>query len=275
MWSIIEEEGCEGEKSILGLRWNPVTDHIHYNLSNIPTQKEWTKRQILSEIGKLYDPCGFISPIVVLAKIHMQNLWKLEIDWDETTPEEISSTWNNFLTSFNETNITIPRWLRTTQMNHNELHGFSDASEKAYAAVIYMKSTDETGKCTTTLVCAKTRVAPLKQLTIPRLELCAAHLLVKLMKNISETLTNIDETHYWTDSRIVQHWIKTPPSQLKTFVANRVSSIQELSENHSWRWIPTSDNPADLASALKNKPIMVEWPILVESRRILLAKRTH
>lgn len=150
---------------------------------------------------------------------------------------------------FIQTTISIPRWIGTSSTSNLQHHGFSDGSENAYTAVIYVRSEDPiTGECTSNIVCSKTRVAPLKILTIPCLELSGAHLLAKLMKTAQKALGNITECFYWTDSRIVQHWIQTPPNKLKSFVANRVAQIQELTESRTWKSFPTEYNPADIAS---------------------------
>ncbi|KAK9739110.1 Pao retrotransposon peptidase [Popillia japonica] len=148
--------------------------------------------------------------------------------------------------------IRAPRYLICTDTSSNELHCFSDASEKAYAACIYLKTTEPNGSCNVNLVCAKTKVAPLKSLPIPRLELCGALLLTSLtrltVKTVSALKLTISRTIYWTDSTIVLRWIRTSPHLLKTFVANRITEIQTASFVENWRHVPTKDNPADIAS---------------------------
>ena len=131
-----------------------------------------------------------------------------------------------------------------------ELHGFCDASEKAYGACIYLKSVDASGHAKVQLYCAKSRVAPIKNIqTIPRLELCAAVLLSHLYLSVKNAIQiNIEHSFFWTDSMITLHWINTAPHLLKTFVANRVSDIQSKTNISSWRHVPTNDNPADILS---------------------------
>lgn len=130
-----------------------------------------------------------------------------------------------------------------------QLHAFADASEKAYGAVVYLRSSDRSGAVKVALLCSKTRVAPTKQISLPRVELCAAQLSAQLVDRIVNTLQQrIDKVVYWTDSKIVLSWINAPAYNWKTFVANRVANIQELSDPTNWYHVRTEENPADVAS---------------------------
>ncbi|XP_044013974.1 uncharacterized protein LOC122856356 [Aphidius gifuensis] len=193
----------------LGVYWKSTTDTIVYTVKTI-TIDEITKRKNSSEIGKIFDPLGLLGPVVMTAKIVMQQLW-------------------------NTTSI--------------QLHGFCDASEKAYGACIYLRSIDEQGKVYTQLLCAKRRIAPLKTLSIPRLELCGALLLASLYTTIIKAIhITIDDTYLWSDSTIVLHWLRKEPSVMKAFVANRIAKIQEKIKSTQWCHVRTHDNPADLIS---------------------------
>ena len=129
------------------------------------------------------------------------------------------------------------------------LHGFSDASAMAYGAAVYIRTLHEDGNVRVALVMAKARVTPLKPLTIPRAELVAASLLTKLLTYVARIL---DVPHHslfaWTDSAIVLHWLNKAPHNLKVFVSNRVSQIQQHLPVHHWRHVATKENPADLLS---------------------------
>ena len=134
-----------------------------------------------------------------------------------------------------------------------QLHDFCDASEKGYGTCIYLRSTDKQGRHYAPLVCSKSRVAPIQKLTIPRLELCGALLLSHLYEATFSALKHIEliQTVFWSDSTITLHWLKTPLHTLKTFEANRVAKIQEITKNLTnitWRHVRTNDNPADLCS---------------------------
>ncbi|XP_033359916.1 uncharacterized protein LOC117238812 [Bombus vosnesenskii] len=133
------------------------------------------------------------------------------------------------------------------------IHGFCDASEKAYGACVYLRSINSDGHIQTQLFTARSKVAPLKSLTIPRLGLSGALLLTSLMSVVSKSLTiNVSRIMYWTDSTIVLQWIKSSPHTLKTFVANCVAELQTKTNIADWRHVPTDDNPADLISRGQN-----------------------
>lgn len=239
-------------KSILGLRWLPNEDYFAYKIKQVPTENIWTKRKILSEIGKLYDPNGFISPLIISAKVLIQKIWQHKIDWDQPVPEIILVEWITFLNNLKDLeNIKIPRWLGMKTISEIHLHGFSDASISAYSAVVYVLTILNDGQKVTHLLMSKTKVAPLKKLTIPRLELCGASMLANLITPIYPEFNNrISSCHLWLDSEVAYYWINKSPAQLKTFVANRVASIQHKTteRNFTWHWVPGEDNPADLAS---------------------------
>ncbi|XP_043506296.1 uncharacterized protein LOC122526811 [Frieseomelitta varia] len=129
------------------------------------------------------------------------------------------------------------------------VHGFCDASEKAYGACVYLKSTDQVGRTSVHLICSKSRVAPLKSQTLLRLELCAAVLLTKVVTDTVKALKMpLEPAILWTDSMIVLHWIKTPLHLLKTFVSNWVAQIQQRTQFSQWRHVPSQHNPADILS---------------------------
>lgn len=239
-------------KSVLGLRWIPNDDTFIYTAKIPPAKESWTKRQILSEIGKLYDPNGYISPIVITAKVIMQKIWMTKLGWDENVPIKIQAHWVEYLSVLSETNeISIPRWLGMKGNWRSELHVFSDASELACAAVVYVKTTSTDGRITIQLVQSKTKVAPIKKVTVPRLELLGAYIAAKLAEVVSaEFKDKISDCYFWTDSEIVLIWLKKSTAQLKTFVANRVASIQHKTtdKGFAWNWVAGVENPADLAS---------------------------
>ncbi|GFW46707.1 integrase catalytic domain-containing protein [Trichonephila clavipes] len=146
-------------------------------------------------------------------------------------------------------NFKIPRCNLHPATIRIEIHGFSVASERAYAAVVYIKCFNKSGQSRTRLLCSKSRVAPLKTLTIPRLELSAALLLSRLVKKVMPILQlPIHKIWMWMDSTIALTWIKTGPHKLKTFVSNKVAEIQTFSKDCHWKHVSSKNNPADLNS---------------------------
>ncbi|XP_012524163.1 uncharacterized protein LOC105829678 [Monomorium pharaonis] len=233
----------------LGLLWHPARDSFQFRIDSIPMNTV-TKRIMLSTIAKIFDPLGFITPVVIVAKILLQSLWTLKVDWDQALPPSIVEQWTNFATSCRDVpGLEFPRWLSTTTSSTMELHGFCDASLKATAAVVFSRSKGSDGKISTQLICSKAKVAPMKRHTIPRLELSGAVLLTKLILQILKVIDKSTIRIYlWTDSSITLLWITNHPSRWKDFVHNRVCFIQESLPNATWNFVPGIENPADLAT---------------------------
>ncbi|CAK9831432.1 hypothetical protein ANTRET_LOCUS8425 [Anthophora retusa] len=233
----------------LGISWDARKDLMLYTVEP-PSVTKVTKRTVLSSIAKIFDPLGLLGPVTIIAKIFMQRLWQLKVDWDESLPASLHTDWTTFVQQLlHLDNVGFKR--NTTQRGTRriELHGFCDASERAYGACIYIRTIGRFGRVETNLLCAKSRVAPLKTVTLARLELCGAALLASLYATVREAITcDIDHVFLWTDSTIVLNWISKQPCLLKTFVANRVAEIQEKTEKTTWRHVRTQDNPADLLS---------------------------
>ena len=233
----------------LGLIWVPEEDHFKFNLELDFLELKATKRNILSVAARLFDPLGLLCPLVTKAKILLQELWIQKLDWDESIPLSLDTYWQKFKENLLKLpEISVPRFVFTSTNSSIQIHGFADASMRAYGCCLYVRSVSADG-IKTTILTAKSKVAPLRTKSLPRLELCAAHLLAKLWKVVAPMLSQKPEkVVFWTDSEITLHWIKTHPSILTVFVANRVSEIQEWSENIYWRHVPTKQNPADIVS---------------------------
>ncbi|GFV90506.1 integrase catalytic domain-containing protein [Trichonephila clavipes] len=210
----------------------------------------FTKRIFLSTIARIFDPLGLLGPIITWAKIFMQRLWLLELGWSDELPFKEEKEWRRFIDSLEAVNnISIDRCIVIHRAESIELHVFSDASEKAYGSSIYLKSISALGEVKVCLVTSKSRVSPLKQISIPRLELCGAVLAAKLMKKLKEALNlQIRAVHFWSDSTIVISWIHRESRELKTFMANRVSKIRQLSSCDQWHHIASEHNPTDVLS---------------------------
>lgn len=234
----------------LGLLWDSSSDSLRYNIGLNTTTNKVTKRQILSCIAQIFDPLGLLSPVTVTAKVILQKLWSLKISWDESIPMDLHTLWTTYKQNLLDLNdIQFRRHVFCNDPISIQLHGFSDTSASSYGACIYIRTIDNLGNIHSHLLCAKTRVAPLKHTTIPKLELCAALLLAELVDKVKSSLNvEFDKIFYWCDSTIVLAWIKTSPSLLKPFVANRVDQIQTLTQSYVWNYVNTNSNPADILS---------------------------
>lgn len=235
---------------VLGVRWNRETDTFAYNLEVSESKQPITKRQILSEIAKLYDPLGWIAPVVIIAKVIMQKLWKSGLEWDDIVDGELLTEWLKYREDLTHINsISIPRWLHYDKVSKIELHVFADASKAAYGAAVYVRVI-EGERAFVSLMSAKTKVAPLeKEVSIPRLELCGAVLAAKLISEIAQVMKIPKVNLYaWTDSTIVLAWLKGGSSRWTTFVSNRVSEILNILDYEQWGHVCTDMNPADCAS---------------------------
>lgn len=236
---------------MLGIQWNPATDDFSYNFPAMSTIMPPNKRCILSDVAKLYDPLGWLAPSVLIAKTFFQKLWTLGLGWDDPLPTDLANRWLEYRESLLHLKpIKIPRWLKCSSNGViYELHGYCDASNIAYAAVVYLRIVNSNGHIDVTLLASKTKVAPLKTITIPRLELCGAVLLAKLINNIKKIIDIADVTTYaWTDSTVVLCWIRSLPSRWSIFVANRVTEIQSRLSPECWNHVVSEMNPADCAS---------------------------
>lgn len=240
--------------SALGLAWQPGTDSFKFSFKPWSPPAIMTKRTLLSDMNRIYDPIGLISPVLIKGKIFLQQLWTLKLDWDMALSSDLQLRWTQFYTGVKALeNIVIPRRIINSSIKSIQIHGFCDASQEAFGACLYIRSVDHNGACTSVLFTSKSRVAPLQPSTIPRLELCGALLLSELMHDVLSELEKLDinipsESQFlWSDSSIVIAWINTD-QRLKSYVANRIAKILDNTQPHQWRHVKSHENPADLIS---------------------------
>lgn len=232
----------------LGVYWDVHEDCFGYKFNLC--HKPLTRRGLLSTVSSIYDPLGFSCPFTIKAKAIIQDLCRKGLGWDEGLPKEQLDMWLCWKGDLPRLdNFVVPRCLSPygkENVSHYELHHFSDASETAYGSVSYLRVVHLDGNIYCSIVMAKAHLAPLKQLTIPRLELTAATLSVKLDTMIRRELDiPIRESIFWTDSTIVLQYINNRERRFQTFVANRIAMIHSGSAAKQWRHVPTSLNPAD------------------------------
>ncbi|XP_074651589.1 uncharacterized protein LOC141906245 [Tubulanus polymorphus] len=234
------------EEVNLGMIWNITDDTLKYKQGQKPANIA-TKREVVKSVSNLYDPLGYLSPVHVSSKIFIQQLWLNDLKWDELLNDELEIQWRVLETDLHRVRreIEIDRQFFPGCVGNcsepYEINCFSDASMKANGAVVYLHH----GK--SSIVMAKSRVAPLSQLTLPRLELMGALVGARLCKFVINSLGNtykITDAILWSDSEIVLSWLKSD-KKLQCFVANRVSEILSLPVS-KFKYCPTQDNPADL-----------------------------
>ncbi|XP_054721417.1 uncharacterized protein LOC129231194 [Uloborus diversus] len=258
----------------LGVLWNPATDTFSFRWNLPPVSKFCSKRIVLSFISTIFDPSGWISPVILKFKLLIQHLWKLKLSWDENLPPDLQLEWKSLVEDLSQLKeIKVPRYILQPYSNIIELHGFCDASEKAYAAAVYIRTISMNGNINVQLVTSKTRVSPIKFVSLPRLELCGAFLLAKLVRFTSRALQlDAVKTLCWTDSTIVLGWLASHSSRWKTFVAHRVEKIHELVPEALWNHVDGKLNPADCASRgmtleqLQNFPLWWRGPDFLYSQ---------
>ena len=235
----------------LGVQWDVERDTFGFKVTSCKPID--TRRKILSFVSSIYDPIGFIAPVVLPAKQFLQMLCKEKFGWDEPIPRELSINWQRWLGQLHEIeNVHVSRCLKPKELDELssiQLHHFSDASSEGYGVASYLRLVDVTGKIHCALLVGKSRVAPLKTITIPRLELTAATLATQLHLFIKQELDlPIHETTFWTDSTIVIQYIRNQSRRFQTFMANRLAQIHEVTTANQWKHVPSEFNPADYAS---------------------------
>ena len=222
------------------------------SVTELPHIECMTKRSLVSDVAKTFDALGWYSPTIVKAKVLLQTLWLEGIGWDECVPDAVLEEWSKWrreLPLLSTHCISRCYYPKEATIVSTQLHGFSDASEKAYAAAVYLRMEDTNGVIHTSLVISKTRVAPIKRVTIPRLELNGTLILAQLLFHCKQVLDiPLSLVYAWTDSTIVLAWLKGNPHRFKVYVGNRVAQILELIPADRWSHVVSEDNPANCAS---------------------------
>ncbi|XP_021959688.1 uncharacterized protein LOC110855589 [Folsomia candida] len=233
--------------SVLGMKWNKADDTLGYQVEECALQQQFTKREVLSCAQKFFDPLGYLCPALIVPKIILQEAWRNKISWDENLDENLFTKFNLWIRevrSFQE--IWIKRNAFGDGRGNKQIHTFVDASKSAYAAVVFLR-VDNDGDVDLHLQ-ARSRVAPIKQVSIPRLELLACTIGARLTTVVKKVLSMEEEkTFFWSNSSTALAWIRRDDIWGK-FVGNRVREILTLSKEEEWRHVPGTLNPADLPS---------------------------
>ena len=234
----------------LGVTWDSSKDTMFTNI-NLPTTYNTTKRGVISDVARTFDVLGWISPAILPMKLLYRDLWKEKAEWDdEVSPDQASlhKKWREELPLLKD--IQLTRYYFGKEVPSSiQLHGYSDASDKAYAAVIFIRSTYPTLQPTVNLVISKTKVSPLATRTTPQLELCGANLLARLMATTRQTLgVPLEDVWAYTDSTVVLGWLGGESGRYCVFSGHRIAATTILVPYKHWQHVPTDENPADAAS---------------------------
>ena len=243
----LAEDALPTERA-LGVSWCVENDKFGFKVN--VKERPCTRRGILSIVSSIYDPLGMAVPFILPAKLLLQDLCRKGLTWDDEIPDNYSSRWRSWLHGLPKlSEFLVHRHVKPPdfgRITSSQIHHFCDASQSAYRAVSYLRLTDSDGRIHCSFLIGKSRLAPLKQTTIPRLELAAATVSIRLNKMLKKELEMpIDTITFWTDSMTVIRYIENESRRFHTYVANRVSVIREDSSPLQWRYIDTKSNPAD------------------------------
>ena len=237
----------------LGLQWSVPIDAFVFSL-NLP-DKPCTRRGILAMVSAIYDPLGLIAPYVLEGKRVLQEICRLSTSWDTPLGGDVVVRFGKWVDTLEDLRtVSIPRCVKPSgfgELATVQLHLFSDASNQGYGACAYLRLVDVSGAVHCTLVLAKSRVTPSKSVTIPRLELNAAVVSSKMGFMLQRELSVVYEQlelFYWCDSSVTLGYIHNDAKRFHTFVSNRVQQVHDYTSKSAWHYVPTSENPADLAS---------------------------
>ena len=235
----------------LGLRWDMQQDMFIFDAAL--KSKPNTRRGILSLTSSIYDPLGFLAPIILSAKKLLQDLCKQRLDWDDLVGDNESRRWETWKADLPKlSQLAVKRCVKPPDLGKLKfavLHHFADASQFAFGAVSYLRMVDSTDNAYCSFLMGKSRLAHIKPMTVPRLELSAAVLAVQLDETLkSELEIPLHQSVFWTDSTTVLQYIRNESARFHTFVSNRLTVIHEHSEPSQWRYVNSEINPADDAS---------------------------
>ncbi|KAK3728019.1 hypothetical protein QZH41_000113 [Actinostola sp. cb2023] len=235
----------------LGVQWCVESDQLQFRVEL--KDRPLTRRGILSTVSSIYYPLGIVAPVLLVGKRLLQELCKDKAGWDEKVPDSIRPRWERWRSELHSlADLNIPRCYKPDNFGECtsvELHNFSDASLIGYGQCTYLRMVNIQNEVHCSLVMEKSRVTPLKSVTVPRLELAAALVSAKICAFVRKELKYDDIPElFWTDSQVVLGYISNDARRFHTYVANRVQQIRDLTSPKQWKYVDTKENPADDAS---------------------------
>ena len=279
-------EVCELSSHVLGLKWNQRSDTLVVSRGvNRSVTEPVTQRLLLSRVASIFDPIGLVAPYTIKARLMLKELWRLHgQQWDEALSEELTEEllhWSKALPELST--LELQRCYFSEPVESLELHVFGDSSKEVFGAVAFLRSRQKSdGSMQLAFVIGEGRVAPMKSLTIPKLELQAALLASRLKRHVEAALTlAIEKVYMWSDSSTVLQWLHSPEKQ-PVFVVNRVSEILDATTVDEWAQVSSTNNPADVvtrgmsidelkSSAWINGPEFLrteDWPFQPPTQRV-------
>ena len=269
------EHDCEEDK-VLGYRYNINKDTLSLAPCSVEETAD-TKRKVLSQISKVFDPLNFTLPVTIRGRILMRKVWKLELEWDQKVPKEISNEMKSISKDFGMLpELSFPRYAINDQCSYG-LHIFCDSSKDAYGFVMYACSNENKSS----FLFAKSKLAPLRkgnEHSVPTLELMGVILALKCLPTLLEIYSNIQFqfVNICVDAQVVLNWVITKEPKVKSkFVRNRILEVDGLISRFeeefklpiTYRYVHTEQNPADLLTKglsynkyLQNRKLWLEGP---------------
>ena len=254
-------------KKVLGIEWDTNKDLLVYQFDDLlRTARELkpTKRNILRIVASFYDPLGLVSPVTIKFKILFQRLCKDKLGWDDIMSEDTRLVWEDILGELESLRrVSVERFVccGASEGECVQAHGFCDSSEQAYCAAVYFRQVRPQG-VRVKLACAKTKVAPLNKVSVPRLELLSCVLLSKLIGCVREALNSVFDNldcYCWSDSEVALCWLKGNTKSWKPWVENRVVKCRKEVAKERWNHVSGKINPADIPTRLGKSVLNDVW----------------
>ena len=250
--------GC---KAVLGLTWDTTSNEIVFTFDDLIERSSNltpTKRKILTLSASIFDPLGTLAPVTAKLKTLFQLPCKDKLDWDELIPKKIEEIWCKLIGKLKTlAEIRCARFVSLSYFHpgvNAELHGFCDSSKEVYCAVVYLRLTCA-NDVKVSFIASKTKVAPLKTVTIPKLELLGCLLLSKLLSQVLTSMKSrisIQTVVCWSDSEVTLSWIRGKEKAWKSWIENRVVEIREVVDREGWRYVKSEENPADIPTRMSS-----------------------
>ena len=273
-------DNSEGLPKVLGTSWNPIEDKLVFTFKSLTSylaEEIVTKRVVLSSIAKIFDPLGILSPMFVAFKILFQDICKRDVDWDAPLDGDVLERWKSLLQDVQTiSSFSIDRCyssrLNCVETPTFQLHGFGDASDKAFGGVVYLRIQSEKFSCLQACFLEDESITPY---WCHHTQILSALVLARLITSVHKALGpsfNITECVYWLDSEIALWWINKTDKEFKAFVQNRVVKIRKLVAPDLWSYVPSAQNPADIASRgckaskLKHGKLWWEGPAFLKGK---------